>query len=147
MIQESGSQQAPFDAPEKHLPSNVATEADEVFFQTLISGIRSGACIGNAIQQLFGKTNFPQDYIRLALVLYAPGKRRILVSRGGEAVKSRQGRQDLICQPPVVALSGVFFPLRVMLPLRPLRHLGGPGGSGQWPGPGAGAVPPWVFPA
>ncbi|WP_045222888.1 hypothetical protein [Desulfonatronum thioautotrophicum] len=87
MIQEPGRRQAPFDAPEKHLPAHVATKADEVFLQALVSGIRSGACIGNAIQQLFGRTSFPQEYVRLTLILYAPGKRRILVSRGGEAAK------------------------------------------------------------
>lgn len=73
--------------PEKQMPSFLPGSADIALLHYLKAAIRSGdnsAADSNALDALFGLSGFPQRYERLILVLYAPGHKRILVSRAGK---------------------------------------------------------------
>lgn len=69
--------------PEKYLPDFLAGAADIAFMHLLNKAIRDEACNDDEIDQRFAETSFPQRFERLILVLYAPGHKRILVSRAG----------------------------------------------------------------
>lgn len=69
--------------PEQHLPDFSADAADIAFLHKLDKAIRDMACDDAEIDRCFAETRFPQHFERLILVLYAPGHKRILVSRSG----------------------------------------------------------------
>lgn len=68
--------------PETRLPTPVWQPADLVFLQAIEAAVRGASRDAAEIDDLFGATSFPKAFGRLVLVLYAPGKKRILVSRG-----------------------------------------------------------------
>jgi len=71
--------------PEVCLPQFQPSLNDCTFLQQLGRGLRATIKHGEVptdIDQLFLLTSFPQRYERLILILYAPGHKRILVSRG-----------------------------------------------------------------
>lgn len=70
--------------PEARLPEFLPGPADTAFLRLLegaIRGDQEGPVAGVEIDQQFGRTCFPQRYGRLILILYAPGHKRIMVSR------------------------------------------------------------------
>lgn len=69
--------------PEKHLSAFLAEPADITFLSVLNKAIRNVVCDDVEIDSLFAETRFPQRFERVILVLYAPGHKRILVSRAG----------------------------------------------------------------
>lgn len=70
-----------FLAPEAHLPQYHGSEADNAFLRLLHDALRQAQCDDGALDQAFAASGFPQDSERIILVLYAPGHKRILVSR------------------------------------------------------------------
>ena len=76
-------------SPEKYLPDFQPDATDIKFLQKLNKAIRDMACDDAEIDRCFAETRFPQHFQRLILVLYAPGHKRILVSRSGSAGRIR----------------------------------------------------------
>jgi hypothetical protein len=76
--------QQPFLAPEKHEPGYQPNPLDYSFLQSVSKAIRN--CTetifdSTKLELDFAQTTFPKHFERLTLVLYAPGHKRILVSR------------------------------------------------------------------
>lgn len=72
-----------FDSPHTRMPAFASGSAEQAFGDALVQALRKpDAALAGAIGQ-FAATAFPQDGARMALVLYAPGHARILVSRAG----------------------------------------------------------------
>ena len=67
--------------PEKHMPDFQPGPDDMAFLHLLEEAIRSASADKAEIDRAFALTGFPQRFNRLILVLYAPGQKRILVSR------------------------------------------------------------------
>lgn len=76
---------AVFAHPEMRLPAFLPNEADRRLLRATAEGIRSGTIDAAAIDRLFAGSGFPQRWQRLILILYAPGEKRILVSRESDA--------------------------------------------------------------
>lgn len=72
-----------FTKPEQKIPDFMPGRADAAFLHQLEVAIRSGnnSVDNDVLDELFVQTGFPKHYKRLILVLYAPGHKRILVSR------------------------------------------------------------------
>lgn len=73
--------------PERRLPAYEPGDADIRFGQAVGAALRAAEFDAGEIDRLFALTAFPQRHLRLVLVLYAPGCKRILASRA-----SRDGR-------------------------------------------------------
>lgn len=74
-----------FHAPQARLPAFVPNEADAAFAALLRAAVqdpRNGQDL-TPLRQAHAGSTLPQDSPRVALVLYAPGQRRLLVSRSG----------------------------------------------------------------
>lgn len=72
--------------PEKKFPDFSATPADKAFLDILVSIIGQGEnrpSDAELVDAAFSETGFPKKYERLTLILYAPGHKRIVVSRQG----------------------------------------------------------------
>ncbi len=72
--------------PEKQLPHFCPTSADKAFLDCLVRTIRVGEEQGVDAQSVdsgFNETGFPRQFERLILILYAPGHKRVVVSRLG----------------------------------------------------------------
>lgn len=76
-----------FQFPEKHVPDFLPDTTDISFLQMLSMSIQNGSCNTTEINQCFSKTSFPQRFVRLILVLYASGHKRIMISRSGKEVQ------------------------------------------------------------
>jgi hypothetical protein len=95
---------AHFTAPEQRMPVFEPGPDDLVFLRRLEDALRSGAAGGHnseEIDRLFARTSFPRGFERLVLALYAPGQKRILVSR------------------PVSEVTSVFFDVFSLLQAHP----------------------------
>jgi len=88
-------------SPEAHLPDFLAGFAEIAFLHILDKAIRDVICDDAATDRCFEETRFPQCFERLILVLYAPGHKRILVSRSGsgEQIKFSVVLQCLLAHP------------------------------------------------
>ncbi len=75
---------AQFEAPEGALGKYAQSEADQAFHALLMNSLRDGQMHAQAVQLAFEQTSFPKRGVRLIVILYAPGHRRILVSRAAE---------------------------------------------------------------
>lgn len=71
----------PFLAPENKLPAYAGSVADNDLLRALASAIRGGEMDPARIDALYACSSFPRQWQRLILILYAPGEKRILVSR------------------------------------------------------------------
>ncbi len=67
--------------PNKRLPSGVLTSADSDLHDLMVQALRCATTDLDAIQRAFAGSSFPKDVNRLVLVMYAPGSRRILITR------------------------------------------------------------------
>lgn len=79
---------APFHRPEAHLPQFEPGTNEDELLRRLTEAIRSGAeaiVDSAAIAAAFARTGFAQRFLSVVFVLYAPGQRRIVVSRRDEA--------------------------------------------------------------
>ena len=83
-----------FVQPEIRMPAYAGSESDRRFLQLLTAALREGEVSSTQVDGLFRETSFPQRYRRLVLVLYAPGMKRILITRAAEG--------------PYMLFSGVF---------------------------------------
>ena len=73
-----------FMRPEEHISRYLPTKHDQLFLDTLKLSLKqsSGSHFdGQTVEELYSKTSFPQQFSRLILVLYAPGHRRVVVTR------------------------------------------------------------------
>lgn len=70
-----------FANPETRLPGFSASHADTALLHSMTDAILQGAADWAQIDDLFAQTSFPQQWQRLILLLYAPGEKRILISR------------------------------------------------------------------
>jgi len=71
----------PFNAPELQTPIYQPTAADDALRHALFAAMHAGTGDAHVIDDLFAKSSFPQRSVRLILILYAAGEKRILVSR------------------------------------------------------------------
>jgi len=113
-----------FLGPEKFLPDCHPSPQDIVFLQLLSKGIRrtqEDSFNAEEIGQFFEKTSFPQRFERLVLVLYAPGHKRILVSRAGGQAGSGFADifQALLGHPRVGELGSSSFRLQMDFVVEP----------------------------
>lgn len=110
-----------FYAPDKRLPDFRPAAVDIDFLRTLEHAIRNASCETGEIDQRFSETCFPQRYARLILVLYAPGHRRILVSRAGNGrqVKFSESLQRLLAHSRCMELASQPFRLQMDFVIEP----------------------------
>ena len=72
---------AQFESPERGLSHYAQSQPDRVFHAMLMTSLRNGQADRLALQRALDQTSFPKQALRLILILYAPGHRRIVVSR------------------------------------------------------------------
>lgn len=73
-----------FSQPEKALEPYVETDEDQVLYSylnQLLRDLENSEEQLDRLEKLYHKSSLPQSYNRLALVLYAPGHKRVLVTR------------------------------------------------------------------
>lgn len=73
-----------FDKPEAYMPHWAPTQHDHAFLHLLMDALRTPKARElnlSVIEKAFTATSFPQTFDRLILVLYAPGHKRIVISR------------------------------------------------------------------
>lgn len=108
-----------FLSPEGRLPSFQPTTADSNFLTELTGRLRRNGGItdfnAGLIDKLFSLTTFPQRAKRIILVLYAPGKKRILVSREQKSgiLKFSTVFERLLAHPRITDMAGENFQLQM----------------------------------
>lgn len=73
--------------PERRIPGFDAGADDKALYDMVDAALRSGDASDDSLARIaacYARTQFPQQFLRLILVLYAPGHKRILVSRPDE---------------------------------------------------------------
>jgi len=110
--------------PEKHLPDYQATPSDIEFLHVLnqiIRDAKTAACNAEEVDQCFKRTSFPQRFDRLILVLYAPGQKRIIVSRSGRRSECKFSAvlQAMLDHPRIATLRAEPFRLQMDFVLEP----------------------------
>ena len=110
-----------YGSPEKHLPEFPARPADIIFLHKLNKAIHDIACDEAEIDRCFSESQFPQHVECLILVLYAPGHKRILVSRsrGKEHLKLSTVLRRLLVHPRCAQLASQSFRLQMDFVLEP----------------------------
>ena len=76
---------AAFAGPEELLPAYSASPVDVELLGEMVSAIRARKADSARIAALYQTSTFPGNCLRAALVLYAPGEKRILVVRNSSA--------------------------------------------------------------
>lgn len=71
----------PFAEPHARLPDYVPTQADLALQALLVDSLRQDTANLPIIAQGYAHSSFPKQLLRVILILYAPGSRRILVTR------------------------------------------------------------------
>ena len=71
----------PFLKPESRLPAYTASAADNELLGAFVSAIRQGEVDRAHVDDLYALSSFSSQWRRLILILYAPGEKRIVVSR------------------------------------------------------------------
>ena len=77
-----------FEAPHRALPEFENQPPDLALLGLIQQALREGRCEAAVIEQAFAASTLPQRFVRIIFILYAPGHRRILVTRarpGGPA--------------------------------------------------------------
>ncbi len=69
------------------MPDYAATAADDAMLHALTEALRRGSVDLAHIDALAADTSFPRAWQRIALVLYAPGQQRLLVSRKADVAQ------------------------------------------------------------
>lgn len=110
--------------PERFLPDYQSTPSDIAFLHILKMVIRNGreALLEVAgIDRHFEETSFPQCFERIILVMYAPGYKRIVVSRSGSKAESKFSDvfQAILEHPRVGELNLGSFRLQMDFVLEP----------------------------
>lgn len=107
--------------PETYLPDSPSAPGDTLFLQVVHTAIRELTCDDAALERCFAETGFPKDFRRLVLVLYAPGHKRILVSRSGSAGTLRFSvvLQRLLAHPRCAELAAQPFRLQMDFVVEP----------------------------
>lgn len=113
-----------FSNPEKRLPDYQPTPSDIVFLDMLDKTIRNkreSSFNVAEIDQCFRETSFLQRFDRLILVLYAPGHKRIIVSRSGRRSECKFSVvfQAMLDHPRLGSLSSGPFRLQLDFVLEP----------------------------
>ena len=107
--------------PEKYMPDFQPGPDDVAFLHLVEDAIRSASADKAEINQAFALTGFPRRFNRLILTLYAPGQKRILVSRADPS-----GRLDfaavlerLLVHPRLGQLAALPFHLQMDFMVEP----------------------------
>lgn len=74
-----------FTAPQQRLPEFKPQAADQALHALVMDALRQGQLDSQGLQQAFSVSSFPQFFVRLILILYAPTQRRILMTRATQA--------------------------------------------------------------
>lgn len=108
-------------SPEKHIPDFPAWSADIIFLHKLNKAIYDIACDEAEIDRCFSESQFPQHVECLILVLYAPGHKRILVSRSRSKAQLKFSTvlQRLLVHPRCAQLASQPFRLQMDFVLDP----------------------------
>jgi len=107
--------------PEKHMPDFAPRAADCNFLRALEAAIRNAAADPAEIDRLFALSGFPQRSVRLILVLYAPGCKRILASRAGKDGPAAFSAvlEPLLAHPRLAELAAQPFRLQIDFVVEP----------------------------
>ena len=96
-----------FEAPHARMPSFEPGPAEQLFGKLLLEGLQSSEGKFSSALGAFTSTCFPQEGVRVAVVLYAPGQPRLLVSREGGGTKGLERTLErLVKHPRYSALAG-----------------------------------------
>lgn len=94
-----------FESPEARLPSYAPCAKNDALLHGLRAAIRAGAAESKAIVALATESSFPKTPLRVVLVLYGTGHKRILVSRESNETRSALTRAvDALLRHPRCAL-------------------------------------------
>ncbi|MEA3640886.1 MAG: hypothetical protein VBE63_13200 [Lamprobacter sp.] len=109
---------ADFQAPEKRMPQYRPTAGDNALLEHLTSTIRRAREHPDLAETdaRFAASSFPQRFIRLILVLYAPGHSRILISRGAnkeQPIRCSEVFGRLLRHPRLALLARADFRLQI----------------------------------
>ncbi|WP_045221786.1 hypothetical protein [Desulfonatronum thioautotrophicum] len=102
--------------PERRMPKFNPTSDDLVLLEHMERAFRGPpGKPGNELDALFARSSFPQHFYRLAMVLYAPGEKRILISRSGQPGDLRFSNvfHRLLIHPRRERLAGKNFRLQL----------------------------------
>ncbi|GAB6058603.1 hypothetical protein [Desulfonatronum parangueonense] len=110
--------------PERRMPQYSCSQADAALARLATQAIRghdAHATDTSAIDRQFVQTGFPQAFDRLILILYAPGQKRILVSRSATETPLRFGAvfQRLLRHPRCSTLAALPFRLQMDFVVEP----------------------------
>lgn len=95
-----------FEAPHARMPSFEPGPAEQLFGELLFASLQHPADNLPKAMEAFNNTCFPQDSVRIAVVLYAPGQPRLLVSReGGRKAGLARTLQRLVKHPRYAAMA------------------------------------------
>jgi hypothetical protein len=96
-----------FEAPHARMPSFEPGPAEHLFGELLLEDLQRPEGKFSRALETFTSTCFPQEGVRVAVVLYAPGQPRLLVSREGGGKKGlERALQRLVKHPRYSALAG-----------------------------------------
>jgi len=112
-----------FESPERDLANYVQSGPDLLLHERLMASLRDGQLDPQALGTALAQSSFPSHAQRLIMVLYAPGHRRILVSRAqsGDAAGFINLFQRLLVHPRRAALTADSFSLQLDFVLAPAR--------------------------
>jgi len=110
-----------FERPEARMPAFAPGAAERRLLRAVEECIRSGRADGGQIDALFAASSFPQQWQRLILILYAPGAKRILVSResGADGASYADVLDRLLRHERRAALAGGAFRLQMDFVVEP----------------------------
>lgn len=114
-----------FQFPEQQVPQFLPTAADERLRHLLSSAIQTRVCDAAAIDRAFAGSSFPQAFARLIVILYAPGQKRILVSRSTSTrqVKVSDVVARVLAHPRCAELAALAFRLQLDFVVEPPKPM------------------------
>lgn len=112
---------APFLEPESRLPADATSASAAELLFALVAAIRLGKADKAHVDALYARSGFPRQWQRLILVLYAPGEKRIVVSREakGEAYGASASLDALLRHARRPNLAGKPFRLQMDIVVEP----------------------------
>ena len=113
-----------FAKPEARMPQYRCSPDDSVFLGQVTDAIRAPKPFttdASALDRHFARSSFPKSYDRLILILYAPGQKRIVISRSVTAKPLRFGGvfQRLLRHPRCPVLGTLPFRLQMDFVIEP----------------------------
>jgi hypothetical protein len=107
--------------PEAALPSFQPSDSDDAFRLRLVGALQGDSCDAAALDESFAQSRFPQRFVRLILILYSAGQKRIVVSRSSNtlALPFSDTFMRLLAHPRCPALAAQKFWLQLDFVVEP----------------------------